>query len=80
MLVLVNDKTYDIQDKRIINNMLKMAKDALKWKNAIYAVEKSGYLEMRKDVFPTKQELLHEVVKLTKSGYNVHYNINKKEG
>lgn len=54
MRVLLNDNLYDMSRKQL-DGVLKVAKKAVK--HGIYAVEKGGMAQMKKETYSNKAEL-----------------------
>lgn len=71
MRVLLNDHIYDM-DRKLLNGVLKVAKKAVK--HGIYAVEKDGMAEMKKETYSNKAELEKAVAKYKENGFKVYYN------
>lgn len=71
MKVIINDSLYEMNRKQF-RAVLEVAKKAVK--NGIYAVEKDGIAEMKKDIFDSKEELIKEVSEYESKGFKVHYN------
>ena len=58
--------------KKQFNGVLKVAKKAVKC--GIYAVEKDGTAEMKKETYLNKSELEKVVKEYEEKGFKVHYN------
>ena len=71
MRVLLNDHLYDMSRKQF-DGVLKVAKKAVK--RGIYAVEKDGTAEMKKETYSNKTELEKAVKKYESKGFKVYYN------
>ena len=72
MRVLLNDHIYDMSRKQF-DGVLKVAKKAAK--HGIYAVEKDGVAEMKKETYLNREELKKSVAEYAKSGFKVYYNV-----
>ena len=72
MRVLLNDHLYDI-DRKQFDGVLKVAKKAVN--HGIYAVEKDGVAEMKKETYSDKSELEKVVKKYEEKGFKVYYNV-----
>lgn len=71
MHVLVGESVYETNRKGL-RGILKTASKQIPF--GIYAVEKYGYCELRKDKFDTKDELKEVVAKYKGKGFKVYYN------
>lgn len=71
MRVLLNDHIYDM-DRKQLDGVLKVAKKAIK--RGIYAVEKGGMAQMKKETCSNKAELEKAVAEYEAKGFKVHYN------
>ena len=72
MRVLLNDHLYDM-DRKQFDGVLKVAKKAVN--HGIYAVEKDGVAEMKKETYSNREELKKSVAEYAKSGFKVYYNV-----
>ena len=72
MRVLLNNHIYEIRKKQF-DGVLKVAKKALK--RGIYAVEKDGTAEMKKETYSNKSELEKVVKEYEEKGFKVYYNV-----
>ena len=72
MRVLLNDHIYDM-DRKQFNGVLKVAKKAVN--HGIYAVEKDGTAEMKKETYSNKSELEKAVKEYEEKGFKVYYNV-----
>lgn len=72
MRVILNDSIYEMNRKQF-QAMLKIAKEAVK--QGIYAVEKDGVAEMKKESFDSNEELKKAVAEYESKGFKVHYNL-----
>ena len=72
MRVLLNDHLYDM-DRKQFDGVLKGAKKAVK--HGIYAVEKDGTAEMKKETYSNKSELEKAVKEYEEKGFKVYYNV-----
>ena len=72
MRVLLNDHLYDM-DRKQFDGVLKVAKKAVK--HGIYAVEKDGTAEMKKETYLNKSELEKVVKEYEEKGFKVYYNV-----
>lgn len=71
MKVLVNNSLYEMGRKEY-KGVLKVASQQIQC--GIYAIEKDGICELRKDTFDSKGELKKAVAEYAEKGFNVHYN------
>lgn len=71
MKVLVNNSLYEMERKEYMG-VLKVASKQVQF--GIYAVEKDGICELRKDTFNGKEELKKDVAEYAAKGFKVHYN------
>ena len=71
MRVLLNDHIYEIGRKQF-DGVLKVAKKAVR--RGIYAVEKGGMAQMKKETYSNKAELEKAVSEYEANGFKVHYN------
>ena len=72
MRVLLNDHLYDM-DRKQFDGVLKVAKKAVK--HGIYAVEKDGTAEMKKETYSNKSKLEKVVKEYKEKGFKVYYNV-----
>ena len=70
MRVLLNDHIYEMNKKQF-DGVLKVAKKAVK--HGIYAVEKDGTAEMKKETYSNKAELEKAVAEYEEKGFKVYY-------
>lgn len=71
MKVIVNETVYEMRTKEY-KGVLKVASEQIPC--GIYAVEKDGICELRKDTFESKEELKKAVAEYAAKGFKVHYN------
>lgn len=71
MKVIVNESVYEMGRKEY-KGVLKVASEQIPC--GIYAVEKDGICELRKDTFGSKEEFKKAVAEYTEKGFKVHYN------
>ena len=71
MRVLLNDHIYEMSRKQL-DGVLKVAKKAVK--RGIYAVEKDGMAQMKKETYSNKADLEKAVSEYEANGFKVHYN------
>lgn len=71
MRVLLNDHLYDMSRKQF-DGVLKVAKKSVK--RVIYAVEKGGMAQMKKEMCSNKTELGKAVEEYEAKGFKVYYN------
>lgn len=71
MKVLVNNSLYEMGRKEY-RGVLKVASQQIPF--GIYAVEKDGICELRKDTLDSKEELKKVVAEYAAKGFKVHYN------
>ena len=72
MRVLLSDHIYDM-DRKQLDGVLKVAKKAVK--RGIYAVEKDGMAEMKKETYSNKAGLEKSVAEYKENGFKVYYNV-----
>ena len=72
MRVLLNDHIYDMSRKQL-NGVLKVAKKVVR--RGIYAVEKGGMAQMKKETYSNKAELEKAVAEYEAKGFKVYYNV-----
>lgn len=71
MKVIVNESVYETGRKEY-KGILNVASGQIPF--GIYAVEKDGICELRKDTFDSKEELKKVVSEYAAKGFKVHYN------
>lgn len=71
MKVIVNDSVYEMGRKEY-RGILKVESQQITC--GIYAVEKDGICELRKDTFESKEELKKAVAEYAAKEFKVHYN------
>ena len=71
MKVLVNGSLYEMNCKQL-RACLKVASKAVPF--GIYAIEKDGLCEMRKDKFDDLEKMRKQVGEYTAKGFKVYYN------
>ena len=71
MKVLVNNSFYEMGRKEY-RGVLKVTSEQIP--SGIYAVEKDGFCELRKDKFDSKEELKKAVAEYAAKGFKVYYN------
>lgn len=71
MKVIINETIYEMGRKEY-RGILKVASGQIPC--GIYAVEKDGICELRKDKFNSKEELKKAVAEYAAKGFKVHYN------
>ncbi len=71
--IIVNGNAYK-GDEQYVKNCLKIAKEKYKKEkaNAIYAVEKDGIIEMKRDTFPSGALLSEASKQYTQQGFKVY--------
>ena len=72
MRVLLNDHIYEMSRKQF-RGVLSVAKKAVR--HGIYAVERDGMAEMKKETYSNREELKKSVAEYAKSGFKVYYNV-----
>lgn len=72
MRVIIGDNIYEMNRKQF-QAVLGVAKEAVGC--GIYAVEKDGVAEMKKDIFDSNEELKKSVAEYESKGFKVHYNL-----
>ena len=72
MKVLLNNSVYEMSRKQF-RGVLSVAKKAVK--HGIYAVEKDGLAEMKKEMYSNKVELEKAVAEYEEKGFKVYYNV-----
>ena len=68
----MHDNIYGM-DRKQFDGVLKVAKKAVK--HGIYAVEKGGTAEMKKETYSNKTELEKVVKEYEEKGFKVYYNV-----
>lgn len=71
MKVIVNENVYEMGRKEY-RGVLKVARKQIPC--GVYAVEKDGICELRKDTFDSKEELKKAVAEYVAKGFKVRYN------
>ena len=71
MKVLLNNSVYEMSRKQF-RGVLSVAKKAVK--HGIYAVEKDGMAQMKKETYSNKAELEKAVSEYEEKGFKVYYN------
>lgn len=71
MKVIVNESVYEM-GRKVYRGVLKVASEQIPC--GIYAVEKDGICELRKDTFENKEKLNKAIAEYTEKGFKVHYN------
>lgn len=71
MKVIINETVYEMGRKEC-RGVLKVASGQIPF--GIYAVEKDGICELRKDTFDSKEELKKAVAEYAAKGFKVYYN------
>lgn len=71
MKVIVNENVCEMGRKEY-RGVLKVASQQIPC--GIYAVEKDGFCELRKDTFESKEELKKVVAEYAAKGFEVHWN------
>ena len=72
MRVLLNDHIYEMSRKQF-RGVLSVAKKAVK--HGMYAVEKGGTAEMKKETYSNRAELEKVVKEYEEKGFKVYYNV-----
>lgn len=72
MKVIINESVYEMGRKEY-RGVLKVASGQIPF--GIYAVEKDGICELRKDTFDSKEDLKKAVAEYETKGFKVHYNL-----
>ena len=72
MRILLNDHLYDMNRKQF-DGVLKVAKKAVK--HGIYAVEKDGMAQMKKEMYSNRAELDKAVTEYKENEFKVYYNV-----
>ena len=75
MKVIVNNNLYQMARKQL-NSVLDIAKGQIPF--GIYALEKDGICELRKDKFESEEELKEAVSEHEAKGFKVLYNEKQK--
>lgn len=75
MKIIVNNSIYEMGRKQA-DAILKIASEQIPF--GIYAVEKDGIVELRKDKFQNEKELNRLVVDFQKKGFIVYFNWEEK--
>ncbi len=71
MKVILKDSIYEMNRKQF-HGVLDIAKKSVKM--GIYAVEKDGIVEMKNEIFDSKEDLKKSIAKYEKNGFKVYYN------
>lgn len=71
MKVIVNNKLYDMP-KNVSDATLKVASEQIPF--GIYAIEKDGIIELRKDKCRSKTQLKQMVKDFREKGFKVYFN------
>ena len=71
MKVLLNNSVYEMSRKQF-RGVLSVAKKAVN--HGIYAVEKGGMAQMKKETYSNKAELEKAVSEYEEKGFKVYYN------
>lgn len=71
MRVILDNRVYEMNRKQF-RAVLEVAKKAVK--HGIYAIEKSGLAEMKKDTFDSGEDLRKAVAEYESKGVKMHYN------
>lgn len=71
MKVIINESVYEMGRKEY-SGVLKVASQQIPC--GIYAVEKDGICELRKDTIDSKEELNKAVAEYAAKGFKVYYN------
>ena len=71
MKIAINESIYEMGRKEY-RGILKVASEQIPF--GIYAVEKDGICELRKDTFDSKEELKKTVAEYAAKGFKVLYN------
>lgn len=71
MKVILENSVYEMNRKQF-RAVLPVAKKAVK--HGIYAVEKDGLAEMKKDEFDNREKLMKAVAEYKNKGFKVYYN------
>lgn len=71
MRVAVNNHMYHMPNKEA-NVIKKIAKEQVK--KGIYCIQKSDYIELRKDKFTSKQAMMKEIKKFNEKGFVCFWN------
>lgn len=72
-IIIGNDTVYEMGRKQA-NGVLKYASKQIPF--GVYAVEKDGIIECRKDKCQSSKELNHLIVDFHKKGFKVYFNAN----
>ena len=72
MKVLLNNSVYEMGRKQF-DGVMKVAKKAVK--HGIYAVEKDGMAEMKKETYSNMEELKKSVAEYEEKRFKVYYNV-----
>lgn len=72
MKVILKNSLYEMNRKQF-RAVLEVAKKAVKC--GIYAIEKDGLAEMKKETFDSMEDLRKAVADYEKKGFKVHYNL-----
>lgn len=72
MKVILENSVYEMNRKQFLA-VSEVAKKAVKC--GIYAIEKDGLAEMKKETFDSKEDLRKAVAEYKIKGFNVYYNL-----
>lgn len=76
MRVILNDTLYGMTRKQF-RGTLKVASKAIPF--GIYAIEKDGICELKKEKYENLDDLRKQVAEYTVNGFRVYYNPKEKE-
>ena len=73
-MLLINGTVYMLTDD-YIRNSLNIAREALnkRKQRGIYAIERANMIEMRNEIFSTKEDMSKALAEYFKKGFKVHY-------
>lgn len=72
MRVILENSVYEMNRKQF-RAVMEVAKKSVK--RGIYAIEKDGLAEMKKDTFDSKEDLRKAVAEYESKGFKVYYNL-----
>lgn len=77
MKLIIDDYIYELTREQC-NMILSVMKKYIK--RGIYAVEKDGIIELKKDKYPSSERLRIAINKYKENGFKVYYNGFRKKG
>ena len=71
MRVLINRNVYEV-GRKAFRSILDIASESVS--RGIYAVDKDGFCEMKKETFRTQEEMNKKIAEYQKYGFRVYFN------